>query len=130
MLTCRLFEVAFIGALSNISTLTQTYTWLNWLNWLNGTSTAKALLRGVISGILPPVLLSVLMQLLPMVLRRASSTSHRDACANRLDRNGGLRRHPEQELRGARPHDAILHLPGHSERPAMRLWWIIFVDSP
>ncbi|WVF72428.1 hypothetical protein IAT40_007243 [Kwoniella sp. CBS 6097] len=62
--------VAFVGALSNIKTLTETF---HWLNWINGTSFGKKLLQGVISGILPPVLLAVLMLLLPMILRQLAA---------------------------------------------------------
>ncbi|WRT66942.1 uncharacterized protein IL334_003907 [Kwoniella shivajii] len=59
--------VAFVGALSNIKTLTDTY---HWLDWINGSSFGKQLLQGVISGILPPVLLAALMAILPIVLRQ------------------------------------------------------------
>ncbi|KAK8869970.1 hypothetical protein IAR55_000540 [Kwoniella newhampshirensis] len=65
--------VAFIGALSNITTLTQTYHWLNWLDWLNGPGFGRKLLSGLVSGVLPPVLLSLLMMLLPFVLRQLAS---------------------------------------------------------
>ena len=63
-------RVAFVGALSNVSTLSQTYPWMA---WIQGDSAAKHLLQGVISGILPPVLLAVLMLVLPIILRRESS---------------------------------------------------------
>lgn len=59
--------VAFIGALSNVTTLTEKY---HWLAWINGTSFGKKVLQGVISGILPPVLLALLMELVPFILRR------------------------------------------------------------
>lgn len=59
--------VAFIGALSNITTLTEKY---HWLGWINGDSFGKKVLQGVISGILPPVLLAILMELVPVILRR------------------------------------------------------------
>ena len=62
-----LTSVAFIGILSNVSTLTETFSWLS---WINGTSFAKKVLQGVISGVLPPVLLALLNELLPTVLRR------------------------------------------------------------
>lgn len=55
--------VAFIGAISNISKLCTTYSWLAWLCNISGTAV------GFIQGILPTVLLSVLMMLLPIVLR-------------------------------------------------------------
>ncbi|OCF40137.1 hypothetical protein I317_06026, partial [Kwoniella heveanensis CBS 569] len=62
--------VAFIGALSNIKTLTDTF---HWLAWINGDSFGKKLLQGVISGILPPVLLAVLMLVLPIILRQLAA---------------------------------------------------------
>ncbi|WVR05022.1 hypothetical protein IAU60_002034 [Kwoniella sp. DSM 27419] len=62
--------VAFVGALSNIKTLTDTY---HWLSWINGDSTGKKILQGVISGILPPVLLAVLMLILPIILRQLAA---------------------------------------------------------
>ncbi|WWD15753.1 hypothetical protein CI109_100175 [Kwoniella shandongensis] len=65
--------VAFVGALSNITTLTDTYHWLNWLNWLNGPGFGRKLLSGLVSGVLPPVLLAVLMLLLPMILRQLAA---------------------------------------------------------
>lgn len=61
------FPVAFIGILSNVATLTETFTWLE---WIQGDSFGKKLLQGVISGVLPPILLALLMLLLPTVLRR------------------------------------------------------------
>ncbi|KAF9259050.1 DUF221-domain-containing protein [Marasmius fiardii PR-910] len=57
------FPVAFVGAVSNIYSLCSTYRWLNWICGL-----PKPVV-GIISGILPPVLLAVLMMLLPIILR-------------------------------------------------------------
>lgn len=58
-----LLLVAFVGAVSNISSLSQKYHWLSWLNDLPST------VIGIIQGILPSVLLAVLFMLLPIVLR-------------------------------------------------------------
>lgn len=69
------FPVAFIGALSSISTITTEFTWLSWLDFLERPGFGYTLLRGVISGILPPILLALLMLLLPTILRRESSRS-------------------------------------------------------
>ncbi|KAF5389675.1 hypothetical protein D9757_006040 [Collybiopsis confluens] len=55
--------VAFIGTISNIQTVCTTEKWLAWL------CTLPKPVIGIISGILPPVLLAVLMMLLPIVLR-------------------------------------------------------------
>lgn len=66
------FPVAFIGALSSISTINGV-EWLAWLDFLNRDGFGYTLLRGVVSGILPPVLLALLMLLLPAILRRESS---------------------------------------------------------
>ena len=55
--------VAFIGAISNISNLCDTVSWLSWLCNIPGTA------LGFIEGVLPTVLLTVLMMLLPIFLR-------------------------------------------------------------
>ncbi|KAJ8075602.1 phosphate metabolism protein 7 [Marasmius tenuissimus] len=55
--------VAFVGAVSNVYSLCSTYRWLNWICSL------PSVVVGIISGILPPVLLAVLFMLLPIVLR-------------------------------------------------------------
>ncbi|KIP07239.1 hypothetical protein PHLGIDRAFT_30114 [Phlebiopsis gigantea 11061_1 CR5-6] len=60
------FPVAFVGAVSNIKSLSNTYKWLHWLNSLGPT------VIGIISGILPPVALAILMMMLPIVLRLLS----------------------------------------------------------
>jgi hypothetical protein len=64
------FPVAFISALSSIQGLTSTYDWLSWLDFLERPGFGYTLLRGVVTGILPPVLLALLMMLLPVILRR------------------------------------------------------------
>ena len=55
--------VAFVGLISNITYL-ESYSWLHWLtkipNWI----------MGVISGLLPSVMLSILMSLVPVIMRR------------------------------------------------------------
>jgi len=60
---------AFIGAMSNITTLTTQYTWLA---WLNGTSFGKRLLQGVATGIIPPLLSMLSNLLFPILFRRMS----------------------------------------------------------
>lgn len=70
------FPVAFIGALSSVTTLTNTYTWLSWLDFLENDGFGYTLLRGVVTGVLPPVLLALLMLLLPTILRRESPLQH------------------------------------------------------
>ncbi|KAF8155669.1 hypothetical protein B0H34DRAFT_751686 [Crassisporium funariophilum] len=57
------FPVAFVGLISNVHTICSTAPWLEWICNL-----PKPII-GIISGILPPVLLAVLMMLLPIVLR-------------------------------------------------------------
>lgn len=82
------FPVAFIGALSSINKLVDTYPWLSWLDFLERDGFGYTLLRGVVSGILPPVLLALLMLLLPAILRRESvstitkSNSSMQSCAS------------------------------------------------
>ena len=55
--------VAFVGLISNVTYL-ESYTWLHWLTKIPHS------LMGIISGLLPAVLLSVLMSLVPIVMRR------------------------------------------------------------
>ncbi|KZV82767.1 DUF221-domain-containing protein [Exidia glandulosa HHB12029] len=55
--------VAFVGVVSNISTICSTVSFLNWICKLPGA------VVGIIQGILPPVLLAVLFMLLPIYLR-------------------------------------------------------------
>lgn len=55
--------VAFIGVLSNVKGLADKISFLHWLNSL------PSVLIGVIQGILPPVLLSMLNMFLPIFLR-------------------------------------------------------------
>ncbi|KNF06712.1 hypothetical protein PSTG_00028 [Puccinia striiformis f. sp. tritici PST-78] len=57
------FPVAFIGSLSNITSLCST---IHWLSWLCETHNH---LQDVIQGILPPVLLALIFLILPMLLR-------------------------------------------------------------
>ncbi|KAK7044665.1 kinase domain-containing protein [Favolaschia claudopus] len=56
--------VAFVGLISNLHSLATTASWLNWIEDL------PSPVIGILSGILPPVLLAVLMMLLPIVLRQ------------------------------------------------------------
>jgi hypothetical protein len=55
--------VAFVGLISNITYL-ESYSWLHWLTKI------PTSLMGVISGLLPSVMLSILMSLVPIVMRR------------------------------------------------------------
>ncbi|KAL5522727.1 hypothetical protein ACEPAG_8745 [Sanghuangporus baumii] len=58
--------VVLIGAVSNVSNLCKTFSWLAWL------CDAPRLVIGFIQGVLPAVLLAALMKLLPVVLRLLS----------------------------------------------------------
>lgn len=60
--------VAFVGLISNITYL-EGYSWLHWLTKIPTT------IMGVISGLLPAVMLSILMSLVPVVMRCKSSCS-------------------------------------------------------
>ncbi|ODN73491.1 hypothetical protein L202_07996 [Cryptococcus amylolentus CBS 6039] len=62
--------VAFIGVLSNVTTLTTEY---HWLAWINGDGFGYTILQGVISGVLPPILLGILMEIIIGVLRSLSA---------------------------------------------------------
>ncbi|KAF8245413.1 DUF221-domain-containing protein [Wilcoxina mikolae CBS 423.85] len=57
------FPVAFVGLISQVNYLTDTFKWLAWLGRL------PDFVLGLISGVLPPLLLGILMALLPMILR-------------------------------------------------------------
>lgn len=54
--------VAFVGAVSNITYLSQ-FSWLHWLGDI------PQVIMGVVTGLLPSVLLSILMSLVPIVMR-------------------------------------------------------------
>lgn len=56
--------VAFVGVISNLHSLCTSAPWLAWICKLPDP------VIGILSGILPPVLLAVLMMLLPIVLRQ------------------------------------------------------------
>ena len=64
--------VAFISALSSINGLISAYPWLDWLDFLERPGFGYTLLKGVVSGVLPPILLALLMMVLPVILRRKS----------------------------------------------------------
>lgn len=55
--------VAFVGLISNINYLV-TYSWLSWLQKM------PTSIMGIITGLLPSVLLAILMSLVPVVMRR------------------------------------------------------------
>ena len=55
--------VTFTGLLSQVKYLATTYTWLSWLN------RAPEWVVSIIQGVLPPALLSLLLFLLPIILR-------------------------------------------------------------
>lgn len=55
--------VAFVGVISNLHSLANTASWLHWILKI------PTVVLGIVSGILPPVLLAVLMMLLPIILR-------------------------------------------------------------
>lgn len=54
--------VAFVGLISNITYL-ETFSWLSWLEKI------PQKIMGIISGLLPAVMLSVLMSLVPVIMR-------------------------------------------------------------
>jgi hypothetical protein len=58
--------VAIVGIISNISYLTAQFTWLQWIN-----SIPKVIL-GLVTGLLPTVMLAVLMSLVPVFCRFAA----------------------------------------------------------
>lgn len=61
--------VAFAGFISQISTLIRLFPWLSFINNL------PTVLYGLISSLLPQVILAVLMMLLPIVIRKAAKLS-------------------------------------------------------
>lgn len=56
--------VAFVGVVSQLNYLTQKLPWLGWINDM------PSAIVGVITGLLPVIMLAVLMALLPIILRR------------------------------------------------------------
>lgn len=63
--------VAFVGALSNITSLLHTFPWLSFIKNL------PTKLQGLITGLLPTVLLAILMMLLPIIIRLMAKISGR-----------------------------------------------------
>lgn len=57
------FPVGFIGTLSNLSDLCDKVHWLGWI------CEASSFTRGLIEGVLPPLLLAIMFSLLPFILR-------------------------------------------------------------
>lgn len=61
--------VAVVGVISNISYLEQQFTWLSFLNKV------PSVIMGVITGLLPSVALSILMSLVPVIMRLCAKLS-------------------------------------------------------
>lgn len=59
--------VAFVGLISNVSYL-ETFSWLHWLTKIPDK------IMGIISGLLPAVALSILMSLVPIIMRSELSS--------------------------------------------------------
>lgn len=55
--------VAAVGLISNVTYL-ESYSWLNWLTKI------PTVIMGVVTGLLPSVALSILMSLVPIIMRR------------------------------------------------------------
>ncbi|KAL1610149.1 phosphate metabolism protein 7 [Paraconiothyrium brasiliense] len=55
--------VAVVGIISNINYLTKTFTWLSWINSI------PSVILGVVTGLLPVIMLAVLMALVPIICR-------------------------------------------------------------
>lgn len=55
--------VAAVGFISNVSYL-ETFSWLHWLTKI------PTVIMGVVQGLLPAVALSILMSLVPVIMRR------------------------------------------------------------
>lgn len=54
---------AFVGAISNINFLIKTLPWLSFIN------NCPNVIKGLITGLLPTVLMSILIALVPIILR-------------------------------------------------------------
>lgn len=61
--------VAFVGVISNITYLTKKLPWLAWINNM------PSWLLGVVTGLLPTVMLAILLAILPMFLRGMAKAS-------------------------------------------------------
>lgn len=60
---CRSIPISFVGAWSNVEYLAKTYSWLSWLNQLPDT------VIGLLSGLVPAALLSLLSSYVPKIFR-------------------------------------------------------------
>lgn len=61
--------VAFVGVISNITYLTEKLKWLGWINNL------PKWLLGIVTGLLPTIMLAILLALLPMFIRGMAKIS-------------------------------------------------------
>jgi hypothetical protein len=61
--------VAFVGVISNIPYLTDRFSWLAWINSI------PTVILGLITGLLPTIMLAVLMSLVPVFCRFAAKTA-------------------------------------------------------
>jgi hypothetical protein len=105
--------VAFVGAVSNIETLAS----ISWLAWLKDIPSA---ILGIITGLLPSVMLSLLMSLVPIIIRRKSSRSLPLSGPLLLTHNVSLRQVCWRALRfssRALHPKCLLCVPGHSGLP-------------
>lgn len=100
--------VAFIASLANVASLIREFPWMG---WLAGNSGGKRLLQGVVTGILPPVLLALINMFLPSVLRCRSLLPRRDL--QLIDSGDHLPRDADQKGCRAGSDDAVLCVLGH-----------------
>jgi calcium permeable stress-gated cation channel len=101
--------VTFVGLISNITYL-ETYSWLAWLE------DVPKVIMGVISGLLPSVMLAILMSLVPVVMRRASPYFYSFLCTNLTSLCQTRRRTHSSPCR-ALYAECVLRLPSHSGLP-------------
>lgn len=65
-----LTPASFLGIMASAPSLTSKF---KWMSWILGDSFGKKLLQGVITGVLPPILLALLNMLVPVIYRQFSA---------------------------------------------------------
>jgi hypothetical protein len=106
--------VAAVGLISNVPQL-ETLSWLSWLQKIPDK------LMGIVSGLLPSVLLAILMSLVPIIMRRKSIFLASMVSADLVDSLRETRRRTNSCKSRTLYAKRILCFPGHSGLPCRDL---------
>lgn len=98
--------VSFVGAVSNISYLAENYDWLSFLNKLPDP------MISLLSGLLPPLLLSLLASYVPDIFRCKCALGHLSITEINMNRHIQVFRRSDQHICRAQGSQMVLCLPG------------------